>query len=144
MVFQSTQTGLDILKRFITKKNGIHFFGQIPLTKTNKVVIETYLRAIVFKATIPILAPLFWDAAFKSSDYAVTDHDVDNLLLNPERNEKLRNRMKKEWEGLIDNDGFFSRDSEIQSWTVNDFIPALSTYIDDIIIEIGKWLFSSE
>jgi hypothetical protein len=144
LVFQSTQTGLDILKRFITKKNGKHFFGQIPLTKTTKVVIETYLRAIVFKAIIPILAPAYYTFRFKTSDYAVTDLEVDNVLFSPEKNEKLRDMMKKSWEESIDNDGFFNRDSELTSWTANDFIPALSTYIDDIAIQIKNWTFSSD
>ena len=142
VVFQSTQTGKDILKRYITSRNGKYFFNKIPINDLTKTALQTYLRAILFKAMLPSLLPLAYSIIYKTSDYLKDDTFVD--WPSDEFIKEIGIKMDEAWKTVIDEDGFFTIDSELDTWTYNDLIPALSTYIDDALTELGEYIFSRE
>lgn len=142
VIFQSTQTGKDILKRYISSKNGKWFFNKVPISDLTKLSIQTYLRAILFKAMLPILEPLAYTIVYKASDYAKDDTPLD--WPSDEFIKEIGIKMKDSWKKSIDEDGFFSNDSDLQSWTYNDLIPAISTFVDDAIVEIIQFISSRD
>lgn len=142
VIFQSTQTGKDILKRYITSRNGKFFFNKIPISDLTKTSLQTYLRAILFKAMLPALEPLAYTIVYKATDYMKDDTPLD--WPSDEFIKDIGIKMDEAWKTVIDEDGFFDSDSELTTWTYNDLIPALSTYVDDAAKEFWEFIFSRE
>lgn len=142
ILFQSTQTGKDILKRYITSRGGKFFFNGIPISDVTKVALQTYLRAILFKAMLPALEPLAYTIVYKATDYMKDDTPLD--WPSEEFIKDMGIKMDEAWKKSIDEDGFFDTDSELTTWTYNDLIPALSTYVDDAIEEMIQLALSRD
>lgn len=142
VIFQSTQTGKDILKRYITSRGGKYFFNSIPINDVTQVALQTYLRAILFKAMLPALEPLAYTIVYKASDYMKDDTPLD--WPSEEFIKDMGIKMDEAWKEAIDEDGFFHTDSELTTWTYNDLIPALSTYVDDALEELLQLAFSRD